>query len=124
MECSFESYTAKELIAHVEQGGDAQPHLGCEESELTVPEKIEESFYWQTVWLLRPGLRQSETSDKLNEQVMSLLLIQLERKYHRNQSFSINLKTKSKVQLNFDVEYLNGCQILQIMLDISAIELS
>ena len=30
-------------VRHVQEGGDAQPHLGCEESELAVPEKYIES---------------------------------------------------------------------------------
>ena len=32
-------------VSHVQQGRDAQPHLGCEEGQLAVPEKIVESFY-------------------------------------------------------------------------------
>ena len=32
-------------VSHVKEGRDAQSHLGCEEGQLAVPEKIVESFY-------------------------------------------------------------------------------
>ena len=98
-------------VGHVQQGGDAQPSLGSEKRELAVPEKTVENFYY--------GRRQCGSSVQQTSHFW-----QIEWTSHVVSSNSARKEMSSqpkliccklKVRPNFDMKYLNGCQILQTL---------